>query len=65
MSGAEATAFVEACHSGVLVFAEYETVRGIRAVKNLRTYLLGESGELAPVKFLREQHRKEYARRRG
>jgi carbon-monoxide dehydrogenase iron sulfur subunit len=57
-------ACVEACHSGALVFAEYETVRGDRAVKNLRTYLLGDSRTPAPVEFFRELRRKEFARRR-
>jgi carbon-monoxide dehydrogenase iron sulfur subunit len=58
-------ACVQACHSGALVYAEYDAVRGQRAVKSLRTYLLGDGGVPPHVELYRELRRKEFARRRG
>ena len=58
-------ACVQACHSGALVYAEYDAVRGQRAAKSLRTYLLGDKGVPAHVELYRELRRKEFARRRG
>ena len=58
-------ACVQACHSGALVYAEYEAVRGPRAAKNLRTYLLGDAGVPPHVELYRELQRKMHARRRG
>ncbi|QSV45497.1 4Fe-4S dicluster domain-containing protein [Geobacter benzoatilyticus] len=58
-------ACVEACHSGALVFAEYEATRTERAVKGLRHYLLGLEGLPPHVELFRELRRKEFARRRG
>jgi carbon-monoxide dehydrogenase iron sulfur subunit len=58
-------ACVQACHSGALVYAEYDAVRGQRAAKSLRTYLLGDAGVPAHVELYRELRRKEFARRRG
>jgi carbon-monoxide dehydrogenase iron sulfur subunit len=58
-------ACVKACHSGALVYSEYEAVRGEKAVKSLRTYLLGETGIPPHVELYRELRRKEFARRRG
>ncbi len=57
-------ACVQACHSGALVFSEFDNARGQRAVKNLRTYLLGEEGVPPLVELFRELRRKEFARRR-
>jgi carbon-monoxide dehydrogenase iron sulfur subunit len=58
-------ACVEACHSGALVYAEYDATRSKRATKSLRTYLLGEAGVPPLVELYRELRRKEFARRRG
>lgn len=58
-------ACVEACHSGALVYAEYDDTRNMRAAKSLRTYLLGETGVPPLVELYRELRRKEFARRRG
>ncbi|MRR06856.1 MAG: 4Fe-4S dicluster domain-containing protein [Deltaproteobacteria bacterium] len=58
-------ACVEACHSGALVYAEYDTAKTKRAVKSLKTYLLGEEGVPPLVALYRELRRKEFARRRG
>jgi carbon-monoxide dehydrogenase iron sulfur subunit len=58
-------ACVEACHSGALVYAEYDATRSSRAAKTLRTYLLGEGGVPPLVELYRELRRKEFARRRG
>ncbi len=60
----EEPACVSACHSGALVYAEYDAARGRRAVKNLRTYLLGDDGVPPLVELYRELRRKEFARRR-
>ena len=57
-------ACVGACHSGALVYAEFDGVRGQRAEKSLRTYLLGEEGVPPLVELFRELRRKEFARRR-
>ncbi len=61
----EEPACVKACHSGALVYAEYDAARSQRAVKSLRTYLLGDAGVPAHVELYRELRRKEFARRRG
>lgn len=58
-------ACVQACHSGALVYAEYDAARGQRAAKSLRTYLLGNEGVPPHVELFRELRRKEFARRRG
>ncbi|KAF0218537.1 MAG: 4Fe-4S [Geobacteraceae bacterium] len=58
-------ACVGACHSGALVFAEYDAARGTRAAKSLRTYLLGAEGVPPHVELFRELRKKEFARRRG
>jgi carbon-monoxide dehydrogenase iron sulfur subunit len=58
-------ACVEACHSGALVYAEYDAAKTKRAVKSLRTYLLGEEGVPPLVELYRELRKKEFARRRG
>lgn len=58
-------ACVRACHSGALVYSEFDNSRGQRAAKNLRTYLLGEEGVPPHVELFRELRRKEFARRRG
>jgi carbon-monoxide dehydrogenase iron sulfur subunit len=58
-------ACVEACHSGALVYDEYDAAKTKRAVKSLRTYLLGEEGVPPLVELYRELRRKEFARRRG
>ncbi|MBT0664178.1 4Fe-4S binding protein [Geobacter pelophilus] len=57
-------ACVTACHSGALVYAEHDALRGRQAVKSLRTYLLGAEGIPAHVELFRELRRKEFARRR-
>ncbi len=57
-------ACVNACHSGALVYAKYDSARSQRAVKSLRTYLLGEEGVPPLVELFRELRRKEFARRR-
>ncbi|SNB47345.1 4Fe-4S dicluster domain-containing protein [Geobacter sp. DSM 9736] len=58
-------ACVEACHSGALIFGEHSVVRAGRAVKGLRSYLLGEGEMLQPLmELFRELRRKEFARRR-
>ncbi len=58
-------ACVEACHSGALVYAEHDSLRGKHAAKSLRTYLLGAEGMPAHVELFRELRRKEFERRRG
>jgi carbon-monoxide dehydrogenase iron sulfur subunit len=58
-------ACVAACHSGALVYAEYDATRTGRAGKSLRNYLLGGDGLPPLVELFRELRRKEFARRRG
>lgn len=58
-------ACVGACHSGALVYAEYDATRSKRASKDLRHYLLGEEGLPPLLELFRELRRKEFARRRG
>jgi carbon-monoxide dehydrogenase iron sulfur subunit len=58
-------ACVEACHSGALVYADYDVNRAKRASKSLRTYLLGGEGLPPGFELFRELRRKEFARRRG
>jgi anaerobic carbon-monoxide dehydrogenase iron sulfur subunit len=61
-----APACVEACHSGALVYGEFDRIRGERAVSGLKTYLLGKHDALPPlVELFRELRRKECLRRRG
>ncbi len=57
-------ACVEACHSGALVYGEFDSGRTKRAVKGLRTYLLGSEGLPPLLELFRELRRKEFARRR-
>jgi len=58
-------ACVEACHSGALVYADYEADRPGRASRSLRTYLLGAEGLPPRFELFRELRRKEFARRQG
>lgn len=58
-------ACVEACHSGALIYAEYDATRTNRATKSLRTYLLGAEGMPPLLELFRELRRKEFARRSG
>lgn len=58
-------ACVEACHSGALVYTEFDLARSKRATRTLRTYLLGAEGVPPLVELYRELRRKEFARRRG
>ncbi|MDR3578353.1 MAG: 4Fe-4S dicluster domain-containing protein [Oryzomonas sp.] len=58
-------ACVEACHSGALVYADYDANRLKQASKSLRAYLLGEEGLPPQLELFRELRRKEFARRRG
>ncbi len=58
-------ACVEACHSGALVYAEYDTTRTERASRSLRHYLLGDEGLPLLLELFRELRRKEFVRRRG
>lgn len=58
-------ACVEACHSGALVFTEYDADRNRRATRNLRSYLLGSEGMPPHLEIFRELRRKEFARRFG
>jgi len=61
----EQPACVTACHSGALVYADADLSREKRAIKNLRTYLLGEDGMPPMVELFRELRKQEFARRRG
>lgn len=59
-------ACVEACHSGALVYGEFDRIRHGRAVSGLKTYLLGQNDAMPPlVELFRELRRKECQRRRG
>ena len=62
----EEPACVAACHSGALVYGDFDRIRGGRAVSGLRSYLLGEHDAMPPlVQLFRELRRKECQRRRG
>lgn len=58
-------ACVSACHSGALVYTEYDTARTLSAARTLRHYLLGEEGLPPLLELYRDLRRKEFARRNG
>lgn len=58
-------ACVAACHSGALVYAEYDATRTKQAARNLRNYLLGDDGLPPLFELFRDLRKKEFARRRG
>lgn len=59
-------ACVEACHSGALVYGDFDRIRGDRAVSGLKHYLLGKDDKMPPLmELFRELRRKECQRRRG
>ena len=58
-------ACVLACHSGALVYAEYDSVRGYRAAGNRKTNLPGDADVPSHVGLFLEMRRKEFSRRKG
>jgi carbon-monoxide dehydrogenase iron sulfur subunit len=66
IKGGEQPACVMACHSGALVYGDFERMRHERAMTGLKQYLLGKDDKMPPlVALFRELRRKECQRRRG